>query len=157
MTPAINFLKKHKLNHTVHKYSVSKDTENYGQAVADELTVEHDRLFKTLLVSLNDEPKNLAVCIVPVSHQLNLKRAAKAHGAKKAEMANPELAQTSTGYMIGGISPFGQKRRLDTVIDESALSFQTIFTSAGKRGLQIEFQPNVLIKALNAKTGLITG
>jgi Cys-tRNA(Pro)/Cys-tRNA(Cys) deacylase len=114
MTPAIIFLKKAKIPFHLHKYEVDIDqVDNYGQAVADQLNVSHHRLFKTLLVSLNGDDKHLAVCIVPVSETLNLKKAAKAHGAKSATMAKPELAQRATGYVIGGISPFGQKNSIN--------------------------------------------
>jgi Cys-tRNA(Pro)/Cys-tRNA(Cys) deacylase len=152
VTPAINFLKKHNITFTPHEYSMELGGGNYGQDVADALGVEHHRLFKTLLVSLNQEPKNLAVCIIPVSKTLNLKQAAKAFKAKKAEMANPDIAQKTTGYVVGGISPFGQKKRLPTALDASALDFNTVYTSGGKRGLQIEFSPSDLVSSLNAAT-----
>jgi Cys-tRNA(Pro)/Cys-tRNA(Cys) deacylase len=151
VTPAINYLKKHKIPFTVHKYHVDKElSDNYGQAVADALLVEHKQLFKTLLVSLNGDDKNLAVCIVPVSDKLNLKKAAKAHGAKTAAMAKPEFAQRATGYVVGGISPFGQKNRLHCALDNSALTLDTLFVSAGKRGIQVELRPDLLVSTLNA-------
>ena len=151
LTPAINYLKKNKIPFSLHKYQVDIDlAENYGQAVADALSVEHHRLFKTLLVCLNGDDKNLAVCIVPVSSQLNLKKAAKAHNAKTAAMAKPEFAQRATGYVVGGISPFGQKNRLHCALDNSALALDSLFVSAGKRGIQVELSPNQLISTLNA-------
>lgn len=155
MTPAILFLKKQKIPHKVHEYHLTKPGENYGQDVADELGVAHSRVFKTLMVSLDGDPKKLGVCIVPVAGTLNLKAAAKAHGAKKALMADPHIAEKTTGYVVGGISPFGQKKRLPTVLDESALTFETIFTSGGKRTLEIEFEPQALLAALKASTAAI--
>jgi Cys-tRNA(Pro)/Cys-tRNA(Cys) deacylase len=157
MTPAINVLKKNKIPFTVHKYQVDMDqVDNYGQAVADYLKVEHQQLFKTLLVSLNGDDKNLAVCIVPVSENLNLKKAAKAHKAKTAVMAKPELAQRATGYVVGGISPLGQKTRLHCVIDQSAVLLNSLFVSAGKRGIQVELSPNHLIDTLGATCDELT-
>jgi Cys-tRNA(Pro)/Cys-tRNA(Cys) deacylase len=150
MTPAINFLIKENIRHTVHPYSLVNTEGNYGQAVANALNVTHDRLFKTLLISLNSEPTKLGVCIIPVSSTLNLKKAAKSIGAKKAMMAETAIAEKTTGYVIGGISPFGQKKRLPIVIDTTACQWETIFSSGGKRGLQIEVATEDLICALNA-------
>ena len=152
MTPAVNYLKDHKIGHTLHHYNLTATTDNYGQDVADALGVSHHRLFKTLMICLNGDQRALAVCIIPVSATLNLKAAANALGAKKAQMADPTIAEKTTGYVVGGISPFGQKKRLPMVIDDSALNFEQIFTSAGKRGLQIEFAPADLIRALAVKT-----
>lgn len=156
MTPAVVYLKKQNISYTLHEYHVDASSQNYGQDAADALGVEYGRVFKTLLVSLNGEPKNLAVCIVPVSSTLNLKAAAKAHGAKKAQMADPALAEKTTGYVVGGISPFGQKRALSTAIDDSALQYETIYTSGGKRGLEIEFAADDLLRALRAKSAPLT-
>jgi len=156
MTPAINFLKKHKVLFKVHEYQLIQPTANYGQDVADALGVCHQRLFKTLVVSLNNDAKKLAVCIVPVAGTLNLKLAAKALKAKKVEMADPIIAERVTGYVVGGISPFGQKRALPTVIDEQATAVETLYASAGKRGLQVEVTPSDLITTLNATAASIT-
>ncbi|MDZ7819311.1 MAG: aminoacyl-tRNA deacylase [Aliarcobacter sp.] len=101
-------------------------------------------------------PKELAVCVLPVANQLSLKDVASAFGVKKAVMANKDEAQKVTGYLLGGISPLGQKKRLKTVLDESVKSFQTIFISGGKRGLDIEVKPQDLEKLLNAKICEIT-
>ena len=152
MTPAVNFLKQQKIAFSLYEYQLNEEPENYGQAVADALNVSHERLFKTLLVSLNGDPKQLAVCIIPVVATLNLKAAASALGTKKIQMADPAVAEKATGYVVGGISPFGQKKRLPMLLDQSALAFERILTSGGKRGLQIEFDPRVLLTALGAKS-----
>jgi Cys-tRNA(Pro)/Cys-tRNA(Cys) deacylase len=150
MTPAVKYLQKTKIPYTLHTYSLDGDDSNYGQAVADTLNVPHGRLFKTLLVALDSMPTKLAVCIVPVSTTLNLKKAAQALDVKKVAMADAGIAEKATGYVVGGISPFGQKKRLAVVIDKTAQSWETIFTSGGKRGLQIEFAPENLVSSLNA-------
>ena len=104
--------------------------------------VDAGRVFKTLIVS--QDGKDLFVAVLPVSHQLDLKLFAKAIGAKKVVMADRKVVEKTTGYVLGGVSPIGQKKRLNTVIDESATDFETIFVSAGRRGLQIELAPEIL-------------
>ena len=141
MTPAINLAKKKKISHTIHQYEHDPRADSYGLEAAEVLGQDPAKVFKTLLFSLNGEPKNLAVAIIPVDQKLNLKQAAKAAKAKKAEMANPDIAQKTTGYVVGGISPLGQKKALPTFIHSSAEEKQTICVSAGKRGLEIELAP----------------
>ena len=152
MTPAINILKKHKIPHTVHAYVHAADTDAYGREAAEALGVPPERIFKTLVVSLQGGKHPLATAMVPVSGRLDLKSVAAAAGAKKAAMADPATAERATGYVVGGISPLGQKRRLPIFVDASAAAFETIFVSAGKRGLQIALAPEDLIRLCRAKT-----
>lgn len=144
MTPAINLAKKKKVAHTIHQYQHDPRAESYGLEAAEVLGQDPSTVFKTLLFCLNGDAKNLAVAVIPVEHKLNLKQAAKAAKAKKAEMANPDIAQKTTGYVVGGISPLGQKKALPTFIHHSALTLETICVSAGKRGLEIELAPHDL-------------
>ncbi|MFN1616617.1 Cys-tRNA(Pro) deacylase [Vibrio rotiferianus] len=145
MTPAINLAKKKKVTHTIHQYEHDPRAESYGLEAAEVLGQDPKKVFKTLLFCLNGEPKNLAVAIIPVDQKLNLKLAAKAAKGKKADMADPEIAQKTTGYVVGGISPLGQKKALPTFLHESATEQDTICVSAGKRGLEIELAPKDLL------------
>ena len=144
MTPAISLAKKKKIVHTIHEYEHDSRVDSYGLEAVEALGQDPSYVFKTLLFSLNGDPKSLAVAVIPVDHKLNLKLAAKAAKVKKAEMANPDIAQKMTGYVIGGISPLGQKKALPTYIHQSAKSKKTICVSAGKRGLEIELEPQDL-------------
>lgn len=152
MTPAIHLLKKSKVPHSVHTYAHDPETHDYGREASEALGVPPDRMFKTLLVALQGGKHALAVAMVPVSNQLDLKALAVAAGAKKAAMADPADAERVTGYVVGGISPLGQKKQLPAFIDESAVNFETVYVSAGKRGLQIELAPGDLIRLCGAKT-----
>ncbi|GAA0419785.1 Cys-tRNA(Pro) deacylase [Cocleimonas flava] len=154
MTPAVDAAKKAGIRYTLHEYSHDSQASSYGEEAATLLDISPNRVFKTLLIAATDS-NQLAVAIVPVSNQLNLKSAAKALGFKKASMADPAEAEKATGYILGGISPLGQKKRLPFVLDESATGFETIYVSAGKRGLEIELAPGDLIKLCNAKTANI--
>ncbi|WBF66211.1 Cys-tRNA(Pro) deacylase [Desulfovibrio subterraneus] len=139
MTPAIDTAKKAKISYVVHEYHHDPDAESYGLEAAEKLNTDPARVFKTLVVS--DGGKDLTVAVVPVEHQLDLKLLAKAVGAKKMAMADVKLVERTTGYVVGGVSPLGQKKRLRTVIDASAQDFETMFVSAGRRGLEIELSP----------------
>lgn len=148
MTPAVNLAKKLKIDFILHEYEHDPASQSYGLEAVEKMGVEACRVFKTLVVQ--DDQDKLAVAVVPVEHLLNLKKIAKAIGAKKAQMADPKLVERTTGYVLGGVSPLGQKKRLPTVIDSSAENFDTMYCSAGKRGLEIELSPQDLAKALNA-------
>ena len=135
--------------HRVHAYEHDAGSPSYGLEAADKLQVPAARVFKTLVVGL--EGVELAVAVVPVNKQLSLKSLARALGAKKAAMADPQAVERSTGYVLGGVSPLGQKKSLRTVIDQSAETFATIFVSAGRRGLEIELSPQDLCRLLDAR------
>ncbi|MDP3535523.1 Cys-tRNA(Pro) deacylase [Halomonas sp. M1] len=142
MTPAINSAKRAGIVFQLHEYQHDAAAPSYGQEAAEKLGVAVEQVFKTLVVKLDG--KQLAVGIVPVSCQLGLKQIAKAAGAKKAAMAEPPEVERTTGYVLGGVSPLGQKKRLPTYIDASAQGFSTLYVSAGRRGLEIELSPNDL-------------
>lgn len=147
-TPALVALAKAGVAHTAHEFTHDDGDHNYGKAAAAALGVDEARVFKTLLVVADGRP---AVGIVPVAGQLSLKGVAAALGAKKAEMCDPAVAQRLTGYVVGGISPFGQKKALPTVLDDSASSYATILVSGGRRGLDVEVAPADLTRLLRAK------
>lgn len=133
---------------TLHSYELDRDEgESYGEAVAAVLGVGSDRLFKTLLAAVDGDP---VVAIVPVAERLGLKALARAASGKRAEMIAPSEAERLTGYVTGGISPFGQKKRLPVFADSSILTHDTIYCSAGQRGLQVELAPRDLISNLGA-------
>jgi Cys-tRNA(Pro)/Cys-tRNA(Cys) deacylase len=148
MTPAIDLLKKHKAAHRVHSYSHDPKAASYGLEAAEKLDLEPARVFKTLLAA--SEKGELLVAVVPVAGSLDLKALAQAAGAKKADMADPAAAQRATGYLLGGISPLGQKKRLRTFIDASARQYPSIFVSAGRRGLEVELAAEVLAQLTQA-------
>jgi len=147
MTPAIKLLKKQKIPHTIHEYKHDSNVHSYGEEAAQKMGVDPKSVFKTLVVQSD---KMMAVGIVPVISTLNLKSMAKALGVKKVAMADPKNVENTTGYILGGVSPLGQKKRLKTVIDQSAFEFESIFVSAGKRGLEVEVDPKDLEKLLQA-------
>ncbi|MEX0740372.1 MAG: Cys-tRNA(Pro) deacylase [Pseudohongiella sp.] len=142
MTPGINIAKKAGVSHRIHEYSHDAGAQSYGLEAAEKMGVMPQQVFKTLVVAL--ETKALAVAVLPVSAMLNMKQIARAAGAKRASMAAAPDVQRSTGYVLGGVSPLGQKKALPTFIDESARRFDTIFVSAGRRGLEIELSPDDL-------------
>ncbi len=136
MTPAIKLLEKAKINFKVHEYHHDPAAESYGLEASEKLGVEDVRVFKTLVVML--DAKDYAVAIIPVAQMLSMKQIAKASAAKKATMADKIAVERITGYVLGGVSPIGQKKRLKTFIDNSARGFESIYVSAGRRGLEIE-------------------
>jgi Cys-tRNA(Pro)/Cys-tRNA(Cys) deacylase len=144
MTPAIKLAKNNNVTYTVHEYEHDAASESYGLEAAKKLGISETRVFKTLVVRLNDD--SLAVGILPVASMLGIKLMAKAVGAKKAVMADIAEVERVTGYVLGGVSPLGQKRQLKIVIDQSARDFETIYVSAGRRGLEIELSSTDLQK-----------
>jgi len=149
MTPCIKLLKKMKKEYQLHQYEHDSAFDSYGEEAALKLQTPQERVFKTL-VTLSDK-QEFCVGIVPVSSKLSLKAMAKALGFKKVSMAAAKDVEKITGYVLGGVSPVGQKKRLKTLIDASAKNFETIFVSAGKRGLEVELSPTVLEELLSAK------
>ncbi|MDA0269760.1 MAG: Cys-tRNA(Pro) deacylase [Chloroflexi bacterium] len=147
MTPAVDAAKAAGVPYTVVQYEHDPSAESYGLEAAEVLGVEPERVFKTLVAKADGR---LAVGIVPVAMRLDLKALAVALGARKAEMADPAEAQRATGYVVGGISPLGQKRRLATVLDASAMSQETIYVSAGRRGVEIVLAPADLVRLTSA-------
>jgi len=157
-TPAIVMLDEAGVSFTVHEFHHEPGERNYGLVAAEALGVEPDRVFKTLVANLSgDHGVEQVVGIVPVSGQLSLRELATALRGKRAEMCPPDIAQRITGYVVGGISPFGQKKRLRTVIDETCILFDTVFVSGGKRGLDLELSPDALVSVLDAVVAPIAG
>ena len=150
MTPAIEVARRAGVAVTVHEYAHDPARRNFGLEAADALGLDPRQVFKTLLVTRNGDPRRLSVAVLPVSGQLDLKAMAVACASKRVEMADPQLAERATGYVVGGISPLGQKRRLPTVIDQSAKQFDTIFVSGGRRGLDLGIAPADLIGLCDA-------
>jgi len=154
-TPAMVMLERSGIEFAVHAFDhdlVDAEELGYGRAAAHALGVDESRVFKTLLAQ---SEKSAVVAIVPVSSQLSLKALAQVLGVKRCEMVSANDAQRITGYVVGGISPFGQKKKLLTVVDESAIDLSTIFVSGGRRGLDIEVAPTELIRVLDALSGAI--
>ena len=151
-TPATVLLTAQRVAFELHPYEVSPDAPNYGALVAAALGVEPARLFKTLIAEVDGR---LTVAVVPVTGDLDLKALAAAAGGKRAALAERAVAERSSGYVRGGISPLGQRKRLPTVIDESARTLDRMYVSAGRRGLQVSLAPADLIRLTGAATAKI--
>ncbi|WP_244927603.1 Cys-tRNA(Pro) deacylase [Nocardioides sp. W7] len=148
-TPATVALTAAGIAYTLHPYEHDPRAESYGLEAAEALGLDPARVFKTLMASVDGR---LAVAVVPVSGQLDLKALARALGGSKATMADKGAAERATGYVVGGISPVGQKRAHPTVVDATALAHPTIYVSAGRRGLDLEMAPADLVAVTGATT-----
>lgn len=153
-TPATVALTRAGIEFTLHPYEHRDDSTGYGDEAAEQLGVDRRRIFKTLVAEVAGR---LTVAVVPVANQLDLKALARACDAKKAQLADPQAATRSSGYVLGGISPIGQRTPLPTVIDISSGEFPTIFVSAGRRGLQVELSPADLVTVTGASVAPIAG
>lgn len=146
-TPAIAAVRRERVEHRVHEYEHDPRAESYGLEAAERLGVDPARVFKTLVVSVDGR---LTVAVVPVSAQLDLRAL-----GKRVALADERDAERATGYVTGGISPLGQRKRLPAIVDESASSFETVFVSAGRRGLELELAPDDLVRRTGARTARI--
>ena len=151
-TPATALLNRLGIPHHTLSYVHDPSSEHYGTEAAEKLAVDPARVFKTLMV---DTGTQLAVAVVPVNRQLNLKAMGAACGSKRAAMADRAAAERRTGYVLGGISPLGQRHRSPLVLDESALAFETILVSGGRRGFEIELAPADLLRATDGTTAAL--
>jgi Cys-tRNA(Pro)/Cys-tRNA(Cys) deacylase len=157
VTPGIRALEAAGVTFVVHEYERGDSLRDFGREAAEALGLDHDRVFKTLVVTFDGPAGHTeAVTVVPVSCQVALKAVAAALGAKRAEMCDPARAERLTGYVVGGISPFGQRKQLPTVIDESCELHETIFVSGGKRGVDVEVRPADLVTLTGALVAGIT-
>jgi Cys-tRNA(Pro)/Cys-tRNA(Cys) deacylase len=147
-TPATAALTRAGIAYAVHAYEHDPRAAAFGLEAAEKLGLDPERVFKTLLATVDGA---LAVGIVPVALQLDLKALAQALGGKRAEMADPAVAERRTGYVVGGISPIGQKTPLPTVLDETAILAETIFVSGGRRGLELELAPDDLLEVTSGR------
>jgi Cys-tRNA(Pro)/Cys-tRNA(Cys) deacylase len=150
-TPALTLLERAGITHHTHPYS-APGVAAYGTEAAEALGLDPHRVFKTLVAEVDGAP---VLAMVPVAGTLDLKALATARGGKKAVMADPADAERLTGYVTGGISPLGTRRRLPVVVDASALEHPTVYCSAGRRGLQVELAPADLVAAASATTAAI--
>lgn len=173
MTPAIAALERHGIAYGVHEYDRGDEVRGFGREAAEALGLSFEQVFKTLLLSVepgrpasltgNDAREqvpghvaNQIVAVVPVSCSVSMKRAAAAVGAKRARMCEPAVAERVTGYVVGGMSPLGQRKRLVTAIDESAELFDRIYVSGGRRGLDVSVAPRDLVTLLDATVAPLT-
>ncbi len=155
MTPAIVALSKAKQDFRILEYEHGSFGKRYGEEAVEELGLNPSRVFKTLLAELHDG--EIVVCVVPVMSLLDLKTLAKTTGSKRASMAEVSVAERRTGYVAGGISPFGQTRRHRTFVDHSASAFDEVFVSGGKRGLEVAISPSSFKEVLGAIYVALTG
>jgi Cys-tRNA(Pro)/Cys-tRNA(Cys) deacylase len=151
-TPATVALDRAKIGYSLHSYAHDARSDSFGDEAANSLGVDPHRIFKTLIAAVDNR---LVCAVVPVAAKLNLKALAGAAGGKKAELADPTKAQLATGYVLGGISPLGHKTAIPVVLDSSTQNFDTIYVSAGKRGLQVELAPADLATLTQAKLAAI--
>lgn len=154
MTSAIRTAESAGIEFSIHRYEHDANADSFGQEAAEKLGVSPNRLFKTLIAQIDG--KQLVMTLIPVAARLDLKKLAALMKGKKAELAAPAAAERATGYVVGGISPFGQKRRLPAVIDESTLGLETVHVSAGRRGLEIALAPADLVRLAGATVVAIT-
>ena len=155
-TPAIAAALRAGVAHVVHRYvGAGTAGDGYGLEAAAALGVGADRVLKTLVAETSDD--RLVVAVVPVSGMLDLRALATAVGARRAAMADGAAAERSTGYVLGGISPLGQRRRLPTVVHDGALAHPTVFVSGGRRGLELELDPDDLLRLVDGTTAAIAG
>jgi Cys-tRNA(Pro)/Cys-tRNA(Cys) deacylase len=158
-TPALAALEAAGVDHAVHSYDVDDRIDArgqrhaYGAETAAALGIPAERIFKTLVATVDDR---LVVAIVPVSGELDLKRLAGAASGRRAAMADPAAAERATGYVVGGISPLGGRRRLPAVLDDTAMGFSRILVSAGRRGMQVELAPADLVQLTGATVAPIS-
>lgn len=153
MTPAVRALEAAGVEFSIHAFSHDPAAREYGTEAADALGVERDQVFKTLVVLADAAP---AVAIVPVSAQLSFKAAGAALGTKRVEMCDTTRAERTTGYVVGGISPFGQRKRLATIIDSTCERYERIYVSGGRRGLDLGVAPADLVRLLDATIAPLT-
>ena len=156
-TPATDLLRRTGVAHRVHEYEAQSSggraergaQVSYGRAAAAALGIPEERIFKTLVVEVDGR---LVAAVVPVARELDPKRVAEAVGGRRAAMAEPAVAERATGYVVGGISPIGGRRPMLTIVDESVMGWDTVFVSAGRRGLQVELAPADLVRVTSART-----
>ena len=153
MTPAVRTLEAAGIDFSIHEYDRGDDLKDFGREAAEALDLPYDQVFKTLVV---EGERGLAVAVLPVSCMLSMKLVAAALGIKRVAMAEPAAAERSSGYVVGGISPLGQRKVLPTVIDETAELFDEIYVSGGKRGMDIALRPADLASILDAVIAPIT-
>lgn len=151
-TPATVALTAAGVDFTVHEYAHDARAESYGLEAAEAMGVDPGRVFKTLFADLDGA---LVVGVVPVAGQLDLKALARALDGRKAVMADPKAAERATGYVVGGISPLGQRKAHPTVVDDSALEHETVFVSAGRRGMEVELSPAELVRLTAARVAVV--